>query len=175
MRSTTAHIEQAPRSARLSGPIGAARRWLRGDTGISSVEFALALPVLMVLICGFLELGYMYFTAATMDKAAQAGARVAVTGEGEDDGTRMSRIETMVTSTVASLADKGTLSTQVRSFPNGNPSAMVSGAGSPCEIVEVDVSYTYAPITPISGPIFGDTITVHGTDRMINEPWVACK
>lgn len=155
-------------------PGSAAKRWLSGERGISTVELALALPLLLALVCGLIEVGYAYFASASMDKAAQAGARVAVTGAGYDDGTRMSLIENKVMSTVNTFAGKGTIGMEVSSFPVASPGAVSSGAGGPCDIVQIDVTYSYAPITPIAGPIFGPTITVHGTDRMINEPWMTC-
>lgn len=155
-------------------PVRIARAWLRGETGLSTLELALALPMLMVLFCGLIEVGYMYFASATVDKAAQAGARVAVTGEGYDDGTRMDLIRDRIVRATSAFAGKGTLGMEINNLPNGSAAAITSGAGGPCDIVEVNVEYTYAPITPIAGPIFGSAITVHGTDRMINEPWIAC-
>lgn len=151
------------------------RRILRGEQGATTLELALLLPVLMLLVFGLIEIGYMYFASASMDKAAQAGARVAVTGAGYDDGTRPGLIEDKVMNTIVTFAGKGTIELEVKSFPPTNPGTVSNGAGGPCDIVEVDVTYTYAPITPIAGPLLGSSITVHGTDRMINEPWVTCK
>ncbi|MFV0348144.1 MAG: TadE/TadG family type IV pilus assembly protein [Halodesulfovibrio sp.] len=159
----------------ILNPLHQARRLLRGDRGISTLEFALALPILLMFVFGIIEMGYMFFTSASMDKAAQAGARVAVTGVGADDGTRMALIENKVMTALATFADKGTISMEVNSFHQYSPESVTSGAGGPCDIVEVNVNYEYAPITPIVGSLMGSSIKVHGTDRMVNEPWRVCE
>lgn len=169
---TTIHTTE---TAHALNPLHQARRLLRGDRGISTMEFALALPVLLVFVFGLVEMGYMFFTSASMDKAAQVGARVAVTGTGADDGTRMALIENKVMAALATFADKGVISMEVNSFHQSSPGSITSGAGGPCDIVEVNVNYEYAPITPIIGAIIGSSIKVHGTDRMVNEPWRVCE
>ncbi|UZP65910.1 pilus assembly protein [Desulfovibrio mangrovi] len=156
-------------------PLRHARRLLRGDRGISTTEFALALPVLLLLVFGLIETGYLFFASASMDKAAQAGARVAVTGAGADDGTRVELIKNKIMTTLDAFSGKGTISVEVKSFPQSAPGNITTGAGGPCDIVEVNVEYVYASLTPIVGPIFGPSITVHGTDRMVNEPWRVCE
>lgn len=150
-------------------------RLLRCTRGISTAEFALALPILLMLAFGLVEVGYMYFASASMDKAAQAGARVAVTGAGYDDGSRENLIENKVLATIDAFTGKGAVGLEISSFPQSNPSAMSGGAGGPCDIVQVAVQYTYSPLTPVVGTLIGPSITVRGVDRMVNEPWKVCE
>lgn len=51
----------------------------RGERGVSAVEFGLILPVLLVLLLGMLDYGYVYFVQLTLTNAAREGARVGVT------------------------------------------------------------------------------------------------
>jgi Flp pilus assembly protein TadG len=46
------------------------------DTGAAAVEFALVLPILLLLIFGIVDFGRLYFTQITLTDAAREGARV---------------------------------------------------------------------------------------------------
>jgi hypothetical protein len=48
--------------------------------------------------------------------------------------------------------------------------------GDPCELVEVEVRYTYRPvITFIANLMPNDgQMVLRGRDRKLNEPWVPC-
>jgi hypothetical protein len=51
---------------------------LRADTrGGTIVEFALLLPVLLLLICGAIDLGYLFFAQTALNGAIMQGAQVA--------------------------------------------------------------------------------------------------
>ena len=108
--------------------------------GIVSVELALILPIVFVLIMGIIEGGHAYYSWLTVQKAAQYGARMAVTGQGEDDGTRLLKI---IATTEAGLTTlkHGTTEINIRSWPD--LSAVGDGidndAGAPCQLAEVAV------------------------------------
>ncbi len=42
------------------------------------VEFALILPILLLLLCGIIDFGWMYYSQITLNNAAREGARYAV-------------------------------------------------------------------------------------------------
>lgn len=46
------------------------------DCGAAAVEFALVLPILLVLVFGVIDFGRLYFTQITLTDAAREGARV---------------------------------------------------------------------------------------------------
>src|SRR5262245_66674544 len=52
-----------------------ARRFIRCDDGSSMVEFAIMLPVLLILFSGAAELGRLFYTYTTLVKATEVGAR----------------------------------------------------------------------------------------------------
>lgn len=148
-------------------------QWQRDERGTSALEIALILPVLLTMMFGLVEAGFFYFADQTVEKAAQLASRTAATGIGHDDGTRMQRILDTVGDFTSPLQDRGAFSTTVESFAPGSSSS-VGGAGGPCDIVEVAVEYTYPPLTPMAGELFGVNIVVSGVERMVNEPWLSC-
>lgn len=55
------------------------RRRRTDSRGAAVIEFALILPLLMIMLAGILDYGQIYFTRLTMTNAAREGARVGVT------------------------------------------------------------------------------------------------
>jgi Flp pilus assembly protein TadG len=165
----------------------------RGQAGVSTVEVAIMLTVVLVFIMGLIELGNIVTTQLTIQKAAEQGARFATTGVGFAEGTRNTLITTEVNKILSSLTS-GTSSVAICSWPHtgGNTwptlssqaSCRASNAGSPCDMVQVQVTFTYNPITafavnPLGFLISGrtsifSTITLTGRDKKVNEPWSPC-
>lgn len=48
----------------------------RSDRGAAAVELALVLPILLLLICGIVDFGRLYFTQITLTDGAREGVRV---------------------------------------------------------------------------------------------------
>lgn len=147
----------------------------RHRRGLVSLEFALILPLLMALAMALVEGGVMFYSWLTIQKAAQSGARFAATGRGEDEGTRMAQILGVAEEWMDHL-DKGEKTIVVRSWPAVPPvgDGVEGDAGGPCQMVEVGVTYAYHPFTPVIGSALPDTISLHGADRKLNEPWRPC-
>ncbi|MBU1001108.1 MAG: pilus assembly protein [Proteobacteria bacterium] len=148
----------------------------RGEQGTSVLEFALVLPVLLAMIFGIVELGCIYFANATVTKAAQVAVRYAVTGGGNEDGTRL----TTIIAEAQRVADvlPGSVTVKVSSWETytaASGSGSEGDAGAPCELVEVEVRYHYDALTPIVGKLIPDDMVLTGRERMINEPWLPCK
>ena len=53
------------------------RSWIRGDRGAVAVEFALILPVLLMVLFGTIEFGRVYSQYQVFNGAAREGARCA--------------------------------------------------------------------------------------------------
>jgi Flp pilus assembly protein TadG len=47
----------------------------RGQEGAAAVEFALLLPILMLLLAGFFDFGWLFYWQHTVTNASRAGAR----------------------------------------------------------------------------------------------------
>ena len=54
------------------------KRFLRSEKGQAMVEFALVLPLLLALLCGIIDFGWLYYNQITLNNAAREGARYAV-------------------------------------------------------------------------------------------------
>lgn len=143
--------------------------------GLAAMEFALVLPLIMLFVMAVIEGGVMLYSWLTIQKAAQSGARFAATGQGADEGTRISQIMTVTGDWMEHL-DKGEKTIVIKSWPD----AIASGDGAegdpggPCQMVEVAVTYAYHPFTPIIGNALPEVIDIHGFDRKLNEPWRPC-
>lgn len=146
------------------------------QSGTVAVEFAFVLPIVFVLVLGFIECGNLFYAWLTTEKAAQAGTRFAATGRGEDEGTRMAQIQAAVARHMDCL-DGGYSEMAVTSWPRGvyEGDGTQNDAGDPCEMVEVAVQYQYHPITPVLGSLLPETILLSGSDRKVNEPWSVCE
>jgi len=51
------------------------RRTRKGDRGAAAVEFAIVLPLFLVLVLGTIDFGYFFFVTEVMTNAAREGAR----------------------------------------------------------------------------------------------------
>lgn len=56
------------------------RRATRGDEGASAVEFALVLPILLLVVFGMVAVGFALFAQITAQQTAREAARVAAVG-----------------------------------------------------------------------------------------------
>ena len=52
----------------------------QSDRGAAAVEFALVLPLLLLLVLGIIDFGRLYFTQITLTDAAREGVRVLALG-----------------------------------------------------------------------------------------------
>ncbi len=73
----------APHSPLQEGKEGNVKRpvkklFHKRENGQSAVEFALVLPILLILLCGIIDFGWVYYNQITLNNAAREGARYAV-------------------------------------------------------------------------------------------------
>ena len=52
------------------------RQFPKRTDGISAVEFALLLPVMLLIVCGIMDFGNLYFQAHIANEAAREAARL---------------------------------------------------------------------------------------------------
>jgi Flp pilus assembly protein TadG len=101
----------------------------RRQEGVAAVEFAIILPVLVLLILGGMDLGDMYFIQHVITNASREGARYAAKYTGTSTLPTSGQISNYVTSN---------LNYQSLNLNNLNVSASYTGS-SPDEIVTVTV------------------------------------
>ncbi|MBE0466414.1 MAG: pilus assembly protein [Candidatus Desulforudis sp.] len=74
------------------------KRDLKGQGGQSAVEFALILPVLILIVLGIIEFGWLLNSKITLTSASREGARVAIVTDDED------RVKTAIKNHVEGLS-----------------------------------------------------------------------
>jgi Flp pilus assembly protein TadG len=116
--------------------------------GQSTLEFALALLVLIPLLLGAFDLGRAVYINSVVAAAAQEGARYGIVHRGDASG-----IQGAARSQVAGL--DGSMVNVAITYPTATS-------------VEVTVSYLFSAVTPLIGNIIGNggQITLSNTARM---------
>jgi Flp pilus assembly protein TadG len=122
--------------------------------GQGIVEFALVLPLLVLLIIGIFDLGNAVFTNNMLENAAREGAR---------GGAIKSRTDTDIRTRVRAAAPNLNLSDNRQIAIVPSPSRTFN------EPITVTVQYTYRPVTPFIGQITGGGIGMSATSVMIVE------
>lgn len=112
----------------------------RGQRGQSLVEFALVMPVLLILVLGIMEFGFAITDQVSVTNAARDGARAGALKGG---------------SAAAAIAQAQHSASGLISCPLQTPTATYSG-GTPNEVT-VDVQCNYSPVTPL-----GDLVKLFG-------------
>jgi Flp pilus assembly protein TadG len=126
---------------------GDARPWA-GDAGASAVEFALVLPVLLLLVFGIVQFGIAYNRVQGLQAAAREGARLA------SIGATFTEIETRAQA-AQNLFDglDVTVATTPSTAPGASPCAS-AGIGNEVKVTAT-VSSTSHPEYAISIPLLG--------------------
>ncbi len=148
------------------------KRKLRGQT---IVEFALMLPVFLLMLYGIIEFSRYMQAYLTVQHAAREGARYAITGR-SITGDPADRPQSIVT--VTRRAAAGLLITPSNDTPAYeanpsipglldvwlNPEDAVNPATRPKpftpEPITVTVTYNYEPIVPVNLNVLGNNITI---------------
>ena len=116
----------------------------RRDRGAAAVEFALILPVLLLLVGGVVDFGRVFFTHITLSHAAREGVRVWTLGKPGD-----------VVATVESRAAGLTVTTDPASPTDCTPGAATT--------LTVSTSITY--FTPVIAAILPTELDSQGVMR----------
>jgi hypothetical protein len=145
--------------------------------GQSAVEFALALPVFFLLITSVMDYGRMFFVQENVQRAVEAGARYASTGNHQSGTnpvthlpyTRVQSIQTYIQQQAAVPINMGaSLSAlQVSSVSGGSGSA-----GGPQDIETISITTTLPLMTPMVSHFFPNGKYVFIASATIkNEPF----
>ena len=94
--------------------------------GAGAVEFALCVPILLLVVGGIAELGRFIFTGDALANAVREGARAAIVrGSASSSPLSASGIQELVKSRAASLATQS-ISVTVTYSPNNDPGSVVT-------------------------------------------------
>jgi hypothetical protein len=118
------------------------RRSNHSERGASLVEFAMVLPLLLVLVFGIMEAGWLFAQLTETRNAAREGARLAVVDFGTASQVALETCDRAVLSSdgaVVTIESSGDVTD-----PIGDPSASV----------RVTIANTYDSLTGFLDPVF---------------------
>lgn len=131
------------------------KRFQESETGQAMVEFALCLPLVLMILGAVLDFGWLFMHELTLSTAVREGARCAVTSV--SDGSYISKATARVQET-ASICNNGTLNVSVTATNPGHPSQ-----GD----VRVDADYEVHMLSPMAKMIVGGMkCEIHGSCTM---------
>jgi Flp pilus assembly protein TadG len=126
------------------------RRRIRDEQGQTMVEFALALPVLLLILFAVIQFGIVYNNYVTLTDASRAGARKAITSRHSDDPEG---------DTVAAVENSAT------GLDLGDLDVAVSGTFEHGEDVTVTATYPYE-IDLLGFVVASGDLTAETTERV---------
>lgn len=132
--------------------------------GQALVEFALLLPVLLVIFLGLLDVGRAVYAYNAVSEAARNGARVAIVNQTLADICQVAAGRAIALGLPTACAANGNAGTQGVWVTNA-----ATGTAVPCAAINcrqsVKVTYEFRPITPVIGAILGP-ITLTSTSTV---------
>jgi Flp pilus assembly protein TadG len=133
------------------------RRW-GSERGAELIEFAIVLPILMLLVAGIFDFGMMFRTFEAVTNAAREGARVAVLPGYEQNVDVESRVNAYLNASGLNNANTVT-----------SPNITVATSAGTFTARQVTVTYNYAfvvlgGVAPLFGGSFG---TINLTARSV--------
>jgi len=125
----------------------------RSERAAAMVEFAIVLPILLLLVFGIIDFGRALYTLNNLTAAVREGARLASTQISPDPttGGSMSAVSTAVTNYVVAFGGNAGAPQVTETFNGGAPPNMQS-------ITVQIVSYPFTPLTPIANFVGFGTI-----------------
>ena len=139
-------------------------RW-QSERGAELIEFAVVLPLLLLLIAGIVDFGMMFRTYEAVTNAAREGARVGVL-----PGYDVPDVQARVDAYLAASGLTGARTTTVTDVP------VATGAGT-FTARSVDLTYTYTfAVLGMAAPLFGGSfgsITLNAVSVMRTETQAA--
>ena len=141
----------------------------RRTRGQALVEFALVLPVFLLLLCGVLDFGFMLFNQLTVGSAAREGARAAVIIASPPDLTVQAVAQSAANATTAGSGIGAYTVTAHCVHFNGTQFDCGTWKATPLtgDSVAVNVSYQYHTFFPL---LFGATFQLGSGVQMAIEP-----
>lgn len=141
-------------------------RVARNRLGAAGVEFALALPVLVLLLIGMFDYGALAFQTMQVSEAAQAGADYAL-----HNGWNSTAIQTAVTSATGLSVTATPAPTLSSACLSGNALVVTtgtscSGGGTPGSYVFVYARSSFSPLVAWSVLALPSTISAHAVVRI---------
>lgn len=113
------------------------QKFLSNDYGAAIAEFAIVVPLIILLIFGALNLGFVMFITNVLEAGVREAARYGITGQSQTGLTRDASIKAIVLNTLSvysnGLIDPSLVTITVKAYPDlasiGNPEPFIDAAG----------------------------------------------
>ena len=110
---------------------------LKSQSGASAVEFAVILPILLLLVFGIIEMGFVLFDKAMITNASREGARTGISY----------RVPPFTDEEISIVVSSYLGNALITFAESANPTATVTRNGSnPGDELKVTVAYTYTSL-----------------------------
>jgi len=130
------------------------RKFADSDRAAALVEFAIVLPILLLIVFGIVDFGRALYTANNLTSAVREGARLASTQISPDPTVAASK-------TAVSNAVKAYTKAVDVNAPVPTVAESFSGAIPNLQSITVSItSYPFTPITPLAGLVGLGTISM---------------
>lgn len=143
-----------------------APRRLMGESGSQLLEFAMVLPILLMIIAAIAEFGVMFRTNSVVANAAREGARIAAI-----PGNETNNYETARARIAETLADGGLAGNRVITITAENVTIApaTNGAGARVTVAYTHTTLFLGPIVAIMNGTFAQAILIQSTAVMRTE------
>ena len=128
------------------------REKCRREDGQAMVEFALILPIFLLILCGIIDFGWLFYNQLSLNNACREGARYAVVHTAENADT-LAIINHIENSTTTVFANDGVDITVTYSSPTDPTSGDITVS------MEADISF----FTPVLSTVLGKERTITST------------
>jgi len=131
--------------------------------GATAVEFALVLPLFVLLLFGIIDFGWYFFVQHTVQFATREGTRLALVGGTltDDEGNPLDRTASIIKKikdSAETAIDPAELSISIfpvtESYSDPTGWENIQNAGNPGDYMRVRTRYTYRFLTPFIGGFF---------------------
>lgn len=137
--------------------------FIKNEDGGSLVEFAILLPILLLILGGIIDFGALYYNKQVLTNASREGARVGIVRQLDENGNKIIVQESDIQNTVDTYCDNHRL---IEFGEDVDPLASAPGVSTfsyPNDLT-VTVTYTHtfllSPLLNLFGGEFGPTINL---------------
>ena len=125
------------------------KRIIKDQKGGALIEFAIILPLLVILVIGIIEFGLLCYNKQVIANASREGARAGIVQRTDDDGNTLlsnAEVGTLIEGIVQSYCSQ-----RLITFGSNNPPTVVSNGmnGVFQQDLSVQVTYIYNFLVPV--------------------------
>jgi Flp pilus assembly protein TadG len=118
----------------------------RRDRGAAAVEFAIVVPLLLLVLLGLVDFGRLFYVEVSLANASREGARAASVGRTAADVSAIVQASSPGVADMSSLGDVGLISVQQQSCPpNATTNATVTASVPFRWLTPVDLLRVFNP------------------------------